>query len=195
MWAKEVIETLKRLGLSVGLLKKEVGGYVHNPTAEINKVEDPVRFREELIYLPQDKKALEAERLKAQDGWLVFFMHTRGDYPAPSVIESYISCLRGASVFVGIQLRDTAGIFELRPITVLPTADILKLDDTAWETAKKLAIAQKKALGERDVSDDKIAIEEIRRLWQQQLAQILSKVIDVIPVMRFDKKDKESPYR
>ncbi len=109
--------------------KKEWGGYVNLLTGE---VEGPRRGDDTSISFGTP----EEERAKRDQGWVAFHSHPNdgSSVPEPSGQDFLAAHLRGAPEYV----ITSRGIWEVKPIKVLPIEEIRRLDEEAWVKAQDL---------------------------------------------------------
>jgi hypothetical protein len=113
------------------LLKKEKewGGYVNIFSGQI---EGP-REGDDGYF---ESGTPEEERAKTDQGWVSFHTHPANGsaIPEPSGQDFLAANLRGAPEYV----ITTRGIWEVKPVKVLPLEEVRRLDEEAWAKAQEL---------------------------------------------------------
>ena len=126
----KILELLQSFSSLSSLLQKEKewGGYVNLSTGE---VEGPWEGERASF---SSKLTPEEERAKGDQGWVAFHSHPAdgSSIPEPSGQDLLVACLRGTPEYV----ITTQGIWEVKPIKVLPIEEVRRLDEEAWVKAQ-----------------------------------------------------------
>ena len=111
------------------LKEKEWGGYVNLLTGEI---EGPWEGNDSSF----PGGSPEEERAKRDQGWVSFHTHPDdgSSIPEPSGQDFLAANLRGAPEYV----ITTRGIWEVKPVKVLPIEEVRRLDEGVWAKAQDL---------------------------------------------------------
>lgn len=132
--------------------KKEWGGYIHTLSGE---VDGPREGKESSFPFG----SAEEERAKREAGWVTF--HTHPNVPEPSAQDVLVAHLRGGPEYV----ITTRGIWEVKPVRVLPVEEICRLNEEAWAKAQDLEIRWG---------------DEAYWFWKENLRQILPAEISLL---------------
>lgn len=161
---------IKKLLEFVELCKKETewGGFINQKTG---KIEGPVDGGKQKSFpLPPRIQTFEMQRAASEAGWKLFHTHVTGIgvRPRPSRGDAVVAHISGGPEYV-VTIR---GIWEVKPVKILPIDDLLRLSDEAQRQSRRSLFDSKVD----SVLESSCILDVLDNEWRYYMGKLLPSV-------------------